>query len=48
MLQANASSTSFMTGLTAANVQAGGAIVNTGGYNITIAQALSERHRRRH
>jgi len=39
-LMANASSTNFMTGLTAAIVQAGGAIINDGGFAITIGQAL--------
>lgn len=39
-LEATANSTTFMQGLTAANVQAGGAIVNTNGFNDTISQAL--------
>ena len=32
--------TSFMQGLTTANVRTGGAIINTGGFNLTINQAL--------
>ena len=39
-LAANASSTNFMTGLTAANVQGGGAIINDGDFAVTIGQAL--------
>ncbi|MDY0167389.1 MAG: autotransporter-associated beta strand repeat-containing protein [Thermoguttaceae bacterium] len=39
-LVAGASSTTFMEGLNAANVQAGGAMINTNGFNITIAQML--------
>jgi autotransporter-associated beta strand protein len=39
-LQANAASTTFMTGLTAANVQSGGAVIDSNGFAITIAQAL--------
>ncbi len=40
-LRANASSSTFLTGLTAANVQSGGAIIDDGGYAITIGQALA-------
>ena len=40
-LRANASSTTFLTGLTAANVQSGGAVIDDGGYAITIGQALA-------
>lgn len=40
-LKATAASMTFMQGLTAANVQAGGALIDTGGYDITIAQPLS-------
>jgi fibronectin-binding autotransporter adhesin len=39
-LVALSSTTSFMQGLTAANVKAGGALVNTNGFDITIAQNL--------
>ena len=39
-LVAAASSTTFMQGLTAANIQNGGAIIDTNGNNITIAQPL--------
>ena len=39
-LQANATSATFMTGLTAANVQSGGAKIDTNTFNVTIAQAL--------
>ena len=39
-LQASAASTSFLTGLTAANVQAGGAIINTNGNGVTVGQTL--------
>lgn len=39
-LQAQVSRTDFMNGLTRANVRDGGAIVNTNGFNLTIAQAL--------
>lgn len=39
-LRAAASSTTFMQGLTAANVQAGGALINTDGKDIAIAQPL--------
>ncbi len=35
-----ANSTTFLQGLTAATVQAGGGTVNTNGFNVTIAQAL--------
>ena len=40
LLQAGTNSTTFMTGLSAANVLSGGAIINTNGYAITIGQAL--------
>ena len=39
-LRTNASSTSFMAGLTNAYVQAGGAVVDTNGYAIKIGQSL--------
>ena len=39
-LQASASGTSFLQGLTTANVQAGGAKIDTNGNNVTVAQAL--------
>jgi autotransporter-associated beta strand protein/T5SS/PEP-CTERM-associated repeat protein len=39
-LVALTSNTTFMQGLTAANVKAGGALINTNGFNITIAQNL--------
>ncbi len=39
-LQASAANTGFMQGLTTANVQAGGAIINTNSFNDTISQAL--------
>jgi fibronectin-binding autotransporter adhesin len=39
-LQATAASPTFMTGLTAANVQSGGANIDSNGFDITIAQAL--------
>ena len=39
-LKPTASSTTFMQGLTAANVMGGGAIIDTAGNNITISQAL--------
>jgi fibronectin-binding autotransporter adhesin len=39
-LQANANSTSFLTGLSATYIQAGGAFINDGGFAITIGQAL--------
>ena len=39
-LLANASSATFMTGLTAANVLAGGALINTNGFRTTVAQPL--------
>ena len=39
-LRANAASASFLQGLTVANVQAGGARIDTNGVNTTIAQAL--------
>jgi autotransporter-associated beta strand protein len=40
-LRANQSNTSFITGLTTANVQAGGAKIDSNGFNITIAQVLA-------
>jgi autotransporter-associated beta strand protein len=39
-LQAAASNTAFMQGLTTANVQSGGAIIDTHGFSVTIAQPL--------
>lgn len=39
-LQAGSSTTSFMTGLSVANVQAGGAKIDTQTYNVTVAQNL--------
>ena len=39
-LRAEADGTSFLQGLTVANVRRGGAIIDTGGYNVTVAQAL--------
>ncbi len=39
-LQAGGASGTFMTGLTAANVQAGGANIDDGGFAVTIGQAL--------
>jgi autotransporter-associated beta strand protein len=39
-LKPTASTTTFMQGLTAANVGNGGAVIDTAGYNITIAQPL--------
>src|SRR5207244_78681 len=36
----NNNNTSFMTGLSAANVQSGGANINDGGFAITMGQAL--------
>ena len=39
-LQAGGANATFMTGLTAANVQAGGALINDGGFAVTIGQAL--------
>ncbi len=36
--------TTFMAGLTAANVQAGGARIDTNGFNVTITQTLVQRH----
>lgn len=40
MLQASIANTTFMTGLTAANVQAGGAKIDSNNFDITIGQAL--------
>ena len=39
-LQASAGSTTFLQGLTTANVQTGGAVIDTQGFNVTIAQNL--------
>ena len=39
-LRPSASTTGFMSGLTTANVQAGGARIDTAGFNVTVAQAL--------
>jgi autotransporter-associated beta strand protein len=39
-LQATGASTAYMSGLTTANVQSGGAIVNTNSFAVTIAQQL--------
>ncbi len=39
-LQSSASKTTFMQGLTMANVQAGGAVINTNGFTDTIGQTL--------
>jgi fibronectin-binding autotransporter adhesin len=39
-LKANSASTTFMTGLTAANVLVGGAVIDDGGFAITIGQPL--------
>jgi len=39
-LQASAASTTFINNLSAANVRGNGAIINSGGFNITIPQAL--------
>ena len=41
LLQAGGASSSFMTGLTAANVKAGGARIDTNGFDITIGQLLA-------
>jgi len=40
LLQPTQSTTTFMTGLSSANVKEGGAKINTNGFNITIGQAL--------
>ena len=39
-LKASGFQSTFMTGLTAANVQSGGAVIDDSGFNITIGQAL--------
>ena len=39
-LVAASNNTAFMTGLTTANVQAGGAIINSNGFNVSVGQAL--------
>jgi fibronectin-binding autotransporter adhesin len=40
LLQATASSSTFLTGMTSTNVLAGGAVIDSNGYAITIAQPL--------
>jgi autotransporter-associated beta strand protein len=40
ILKANKTNTTFMTGLNTANVESGGAIIDTNGFDITIAQPL--------
>ena len=40
LLQASAGNASFLTGLTSANILAGGAYINDGGFSITIGQSL--------
>jgi fibronectin-binding autotransporter adhesin len=40
-VQSNGTNAAFMTGLTAANVQAGGAIINTNGFDDTVGQVLA-------
>jgi autotransporter-associated beta strand protein/T5SS/PEP-CTERM-associated repeat protein len=40
-LKAKASTTTFMQGLNAADVQSGGALIDTNGFNVTIAQQLA-------
>lgn len=42
ILRANGSSTDFMSGISTVNVQAGGANIDTNGYDITIDQTLSD------
>jgi len=39
-IKPTAATTTFLQGLTAANIQAGGAIIDTDGYDVTIAQPL--------
>ncbi len=39
-LQARQNNTSFMTGLNQANVKAGGAVIDTNGFDVTVGQAL--------
>ena len=39
-LQASGNSTTFVSGLTNAYVEAGGAVINTNGFNVTVAQTL--------
>ncbi len=41
-LRAGSASATFMTGLTSAVVQAGGAVIDSNGYSITIGQALTD------
>lgn len=41
-LRAGSASATFMTGLTGAVVQAGGAVIDSNGYSITIGQALTD------
>jgi autotransporter-associated beta strand protein len=41
ILQAGRSTTTFMQGLTTANIESGGAIVDTDGFSVTIAQNLT-------
>ena len=40
VLRASASNSAFLTGLDAANIQAGGAVIDTQNYQITVGQAL--------
>jgi fibronectin-binding autotransporter adhesin len=40
ILKANKTNTTFMTGLNTADVESGGAVINTNGFNITITQPL--------
>jgi autotransporter-associated beta strand protein len=40
MLRAGANGTTFMQGLTAANVNNGGAVIDTAGFNVSVAQPL--------
>jgi autotransporter-associated beta strand protein len=42
VLKPTANESAFMAGLSAANVQSGGAVIDTNSFNITIAQALLE------
>jgi fibronectin-binding autotransporter adhesin len=41
ILRASASNASFMTGLTAARVKAGGAIIDSGAFNIVVGQSIT-------
>ncbi len=45
-LQASGSSTTFVSGLTNAYVGTGGAVINTNGFNVTLASAAQRRTRR--